>query len=144
MTLTGAQTVQNGNEHSEFARLKDLTIATKPDIGAAFERMASLLEGSGIEGTVQFRLFEGANQLLFTLAMGKQAVVVRKGGADGDSEAPDLEVIMKIEICWEIAKGAMSPLTAFGRGQIRVRGNYNLGKRMVAHLAGTPGRTDIC
>jgi putative sterol carrier protein len=57
---------------------------------------------------------------------------------------PDLEILTKRETWEQIARGTISPIEAFVTGQMRVRGNYKLGPKIIKHLAVSPGRIDIC
>ncbi|HEX2294102.1 MAG TPA: SCP2 sterol-binding domain-containing protein, partial [Actinomycetota bacterium] len=47
---------------------------------------------------------------------------------------PDVEVIVSAETWNEIAAGAISPLEAFGRGLMRVRGDVNVAWKVARKL----------
>jgi putative sterol carrier protein len=54
-------------------------------------------------------------------------------------ERPDVEIITRAETWWEIADGRLSPLEAFVKGRLRVRGKIELAKRIfLVDLAAAP------
>jgi hypothetical protein len=57
-----------------FARFGDLTRPGDPDAYVSFERMAKLLEGSGITGKVQFTILDGNDWKPFSLHLGARKV----------------------------------------------------------------------
>jgi putative sterol carrier protein len=64
----------------------------------------------------------------------------------GAEPAADAHIgLLTTEETWnEIAAGRLSPLDAFGDGKLRLRGDTRLASRLLEHLAGTPGRVQIC
>lgn len=74
------------------------------------------------------------------------AVRLRAAGSEADAELvnlPDLEIITDEKTWSEISKGAYSPLKAFLDGKLRVRGNADLGRRILKKLGSGAGETDI-
>jgi SCP-2 sterol transfer family len=121
-----------------IGKLKNLTPVGSPDtgVGETFGRMATLLQGSGITGTIQFHVMRADQDLPFTLTLGDKASVASPGSASN----PDLEVFVTLESWLEIASGALSPIEAAARGLIRVRGDHHLGLKAAALLTAIPGR----
>jgi len=123
-----------------FARFSNLTRPDDQDIYQSFHRMAELLEGSGIEGTFQFGLYEGTDWKRTAIRVTRaQAHVIENANVN-----PDFEILCKKEVWEQIAAGTRSPLDAFTKGELRVRGDYKFGPRILGHLASEPGRIDIC
>jgi putative sterol carrier protein len=123
-----------------FAHFGDLTRPGDLDVYVSFDRMAKLLEGSGITGKVQFSILDGANWKSRAIQLDTTGAKVHKEPL----KKVDLEILTRKETWEQIAKGSISPIEAFVTGKMRVRGNYKLGPRLIKHLAVTPGRIDIC
>jgi len=124
----------------EFVRFKDLTAKSKSDPAATIEEMASLLRNSKLRGSIQFHLLAGDEQHVHALSFGKGKPKTHKAAIP----KPNLVVTLNLADWWQIAKGAVSPLEVFGRGQMHVRGDYSLGLRVLAHLAANEGRLTLC
>jgi putative sterol carrier protein len=120
---------------NSYFRLRSLTGPTERDLGTTFQRMAELLEGSDERARLQFRILNGGRQLGWCLELAPQACQVRAEIIDH----PDFEIITKAETWWQIAGGLLSPLRAFTQGKMRVRGNIELGKRLLQQLASSEG-----
>jgi putative sterol carrier protein len=124
----------------EFARFKDLTAGGSADLPTTFRNMASLLEDAGFDVVMEFQIRQGKTFQPFSLRVENGASSAGPGPAD------DAHItLVTTEETWnEIAAGRLSPLDAFGDGQLRLRGDTGLGSRVLKHLAGTPGRVEIC
>lgn len=124
----------------EFARLQDLTDGGNADLPASFANMAALLENAGFDVRIEFHILvdQSFRQFSLRVAGGKSSA------AGGSSPDPDLHVITSQETWHEIARGGLAPLDAFGAGRLRLRGDTRLGVQVLKHLAGTPGRVEIC
>jgi putative sterol carrier protein len=114
-----------------YFTLRRLTGPTERDLGTTFQRMAELLEGSEESARVQFRILSGEKQLCWCLELAQKACQLRAERIDH----PDFEIIAKAETWWQIADGSLSPLRAFTQGKMRVRGNIELGERVLMRLA---------
>ena len=121
--------------HAYF-RLHKLTGPTQKYLGETFQRMAELLHanGAGESARLQFRILSDEKQSVWTLA------TVRKRWQVGEEEIerPDFEIITDAETWWEVADGRLSPFRAFLQGKMRVRGNIELGKRVLGRIASAP------
>jgi putative sterol carrier protein len=124
----------------EFARFKDLTADSTADLAATFRNMALLLEDAGFDVVMEFHIRRGQTFQKFSLR------VVDGTSTAGAEPAADAHIgLVTTEETWnEIAAGRLSPLDAFGDGKLRLRGDTGLGSRVLKHLAGTPGRVEIC
>jgi Putative sterol carrier protein len=120
---------------NSYFTLRSLMGPTEKDLGTTFQRMAELLEGSDEPARVQFRILNGEKQLCWCLELGPKACHVRAKSIDH----PDFEMITNAETWWQIAEGSLSPLRAFTQGKMRVRGNIELGKRILKRLALSEG-----
>src|SRR5262249_36127652 len=102
-------------------------------LGETFHRMAELLHEHAADesGRLQFRILSGEKQSVWTLAS------VRKRWQVGEEEMekPDFEIITDAETWWEVADGRLSPFRAFLQGKMRVLGNFELGKRVLARIS---------
>ena len=123
-----------------FARFADLTRPGDADPYVSFERFAKLLEGSGIEGKLQFKILDGGSWRVVGVNLATAGTHLQQGGFP----KPDLEIRTKLETWQQIAHGTLSPIEAFANGKMRVLGQYKLGPRIVRHLAASPGRIDLC
>jgi putative sterol carrier protein len=117
-----------------FVRIKPLVGPDRDELQATFSRMAELLADAGESGELQFRIV-GAEQRCYSVALGQ---------AHTKAERPSLEIVTRAQTWWEIAAGSVSPLQAMIDGKLRVRGDMELGERLLQHLAAAPGRTSIC
>ena len=125
---------------TDFVKLRDLTGPEEQDLGQTIERMAELLKSSGETGRVQFRFIDKEPGRDWCLELRGRQGAARAERLDG----PNLEVITRAKTWWGIAKGTLSPLDALLQGKLRIRGDAELGKRLLRHLAAAPGRTDPC
>jgi putative sterol carrier protein len=133
--------MQQGKESSPapFLRFRPLGVVSSDQLNSTFEQMAKSLTGTGLAGVARFTLATGGEQHSYTIELkgGKGAVVRR-------AAKPDFEVITGADTWLAIAIGALAPLDAFTGGQMRVRGDYRLGLRVLRELASGEGRLDIC
>jgi putative sterol carrier protein len=123
-----------------FATLKPLTRRHREDVGDALREMASLASKSAERGRIQLRLVRGEQSSVWTIELGGRAGKVTERA----SGKPNLELVTRDETWAQIAEGALSPLEAFLTGNLRIRGDAELGKRLVRHLAGDDGETEVC
>jgi putative sterol carrier protein len=125
----------------EFARFKDLTDGGRADLAATFRNMASLLEDAGFDVVIEFHV-RGAGRGFQTFSLR----VADSTSSSAAQPADDAHIgLVTTEETWnEIAAGRLSPLDAFGDGKLRLSGDTRLGSRVLKHLAGTPGRVEIC
>ena len=116
-----------------YFSLHKLTGPTRKSLGETFHRMAELLHEHAADesGRLQFRIVSGEKQTIWTLAS------VRKRWQVGEEEIkkPDFEIITDAETWWQIADGKLSPFRAFVQGKMRVRGDFELGKRVLARIS---------
>lgn len=124
-----------------FVRLQKLTDLTQADLAATFRRVAEILSTTRERQPLQlqFSLFQGeAEEPLVWCVVGS------KDGYNATqkrSERPDVEVITRAETWREIAEGRLSPLEAFVKGRLRVRGNLEMAKRIfLVDLASGPAQ----
>lgn len=109
-----------------FPRLGADGTALRP----TFEQFGRHLGKPGKRVVVLFRL---------TGERGDETVAVTAGpdgsSVDAGADAPDLEVLLTEDTWRQIAGGRLSPLEAFGRGRLRVRGPIRTAHALVARLA---------
>ena len=130
----------SGFGRPEFACFKDLAAGGTADLAATFRNMASLLEDAGFDVVMEFHIRSGQTFQTFSLrVVDGTSSAVAEPAADAH-----IELVTAEETWNEIAAGRLSPLDAFGDGKLRLRGDMGLGSRVLKHLAGTPGRVEIC
>jgi putative sterol carrier protein len=112
----------------------------KGDVGETFERLSELLKDSPDNGSIQFRIVDKDQPRYWNLRLDGQDCSVHLDRVD----KPDLEIITMAETWLQIAGGKLSPLVAFARHKMRIRGDEKLGKRLLKQLASSEGKTDIC
>jgi hypothetical protein len=110
--------------------LPKLARAGSTGIGASFEELAKVIGVSKETTTVTFRVTEPRKVHVWSLSSGPSGSRV----TTGDPQPPDLEVLLDAETWKQIAAGALSPLEAFGRGKMRIRGDLNLARRIVRRI----------
>jgi putative sterol carrier protein len=118
--------------HAYFS-LHKLTGPSRKSLGETFHRMAELLHENAADEAahLQFRILDGDRSSVWTLAS------VRKRWQVGEEEIkkPDFEIITDAETWWQVADGKLSPFRAFLQGKMRVRGDVELGKRVLARIS---------
>lgn len=122
-----------------YARLQPLTRSSERSVESSFKALASALRGSREEGILQFRLV-GGKERRYRLKMTKTSCSFDTR----ISKSFDLEIVTRAQTWHEIARGKLSPIEAFVRGKLRVRGDAELGKRLVTELTEDDGVVDIC
>lgn len=125
---------------TSYVTLRKLTEPTERDIDRTFGRMAELLRESGESGRVHFRIVDAQARLSWSLDLNREVCHARAEAI----EHPDLEVVTRRETWWQMAEGSLSPLDAIFQGKLAVRGDVELGKRLLKKLASSEGEVDIC
>jgi len=118
--------MQNG-----YFTLRKLRAPLEKDLEMTFQRMAELLKKSEEKARIQFRITDGEQESYWGLELGPTACRVHTKKA----ERPDFELITDAETWWQIAEGLLAPLRAFTQGKMRLRGDLELGKRILQRLA---------
>jgi len=122
--------MQNG-----YFTLRKLRAPLEKDLEMTFQRMAELLKKSEEKARIQFRITDGEQESYWGLELGPTACRVHTKKA----ERPDFELITDAETWWQIAEGLLAPLRAFTQGKMRLRGDLELGKRILQRLASPEG-----
>jgi putative sterol carrier protein len=124
-----------------FARLPPLIEPGSGDIEASVQRLAEVLSTSGESATLSLHLVGVAGIQRWHVRVEPKGATAGKGGAEG----PNLELVTSPGAWLEIASGELSPLSAFGAGRLRVRGDIALGRRLLRHTATAPDAVvDFC
>ncbi len=127
-------------KYTKYVTIRSLLGRKKGDVEGTFERLSEMLKDSPDKGSVQFRIVAKEQPRYWNLRLEAQGCTVHVDRLD----KPDLEIITPAETWLQIAGGKLSPLVAFARGKMRIRGDEKLGKRLLKQLASSEGRTDIC
>ena len=129
----------------EYAVLRDFvqSKAKGPpkELEPTLRRLAKALGESGEEGLVQVRIVgeQEPRRFQFKLTSKGCALEMKEAGK------PTLELIGREEAVWSILNGSLSPLEAFRRGVLRVRGDVKLGRRLLRQIASSPNaKFDVC
>jgi hypothetical protein len=126
-----------GATQGGYAVLPDLAEATGGDLDRVIGRLAEAIGQMGETGTVRLR-FSPAPQ-----AGERRSYVLHLAAADLDGASRNqVELLLAPATLMMIASGAYSPVRAFLDGKLRVRGDVDLAKRVLRHLAGPDGRVD--
>lgn len=137
---------------NRFALLKPLAERRRDDAGDALRNLARQLADTSERGRIRLRLVgrtEDESQTWDVELAPRRGAKVAKGARAGKAsrragKAPDLEIVTRAETWDGIAEGSLSPLEAFLCGKLRLRGDSELAKRIVRHLAADDGEVDIC
>lgn len=109
------------------------------DLQKVMERVAAGVGDAGERGALQVSLGadeDGAERRGWTISLeGHEARA-------GRVERPDVEMLASVETFWRLVDGSYSPVEAWRDGRLRVRGDEQLGKRVLRHLAGPEGKVD--
>ena len=104
------------------------------DLDETFQRIGEVVGASEVRARVHFGVVQGSGEgemvRSWTLELGPDACAVTAERVHG----PDLDVLVSEETWWRLAAGTVSPLEAFGRGDMRVRGDVRLAGRLVRQL----------
>jgi putative sterol carrier protein len=123
----------------QYAKLKRLVEPGEKDLDTAFARLAEMLQSSGEVAEAQFDIVRGRSRQQWTLALEPKGAVASSRAA----RRPDLRVMVTADTARQILDGELSPLDAFLSGNLRIRGDTELAKRLLKRVAGR-GETDIC
>ena len=125
-----------------YANLRKLSAREGEPLEDILKRAATHLEDFPEEAVVQVRLrattSTGESWGVRSLRISAQDRVVQSETVD----TPDLEIITTQDVFDRLAGGSYSPVQAFCDGNMRVRGDIELGKRLLAHLAGSGTQID--
>lgn len=123
-----------------YATLRPLAGRKKGDLEEMFRCIAERLGASGERGCVRFRILDGERHAQWHLDLEGETSRVHQEPV----ERPDLEIVTCQDTWRKIAEGKLSPLVAFAKRKLRVRGDENLGKRLLERLSAGDGKTEIC
>ncbi len=123
---------------NSYFTLRKLTTPTERDLGTTFQRMSELFKKTGEQARLQFQILSDEGQKFWSVEITAKGSKVHAGSVDN----PDFEIITSPETWWQIAEGALSPLRAFTQGKMRVRGDIELGKRLLQKLASSESNPD--
>jgi putative sterol carrier protein len=109
--------------------------AAKP--GATLERFAKSLRDWDDVLRIQFQLVQDDERTLFGVTAGQGSAKVERGHLP----KAQIEVITRRETWTAIAAGSLSPLEAVALGRLRFRGDPQLARHVLIHLAADPEAT---
>jgi putative sterol carrier protein len=127
-------------KYAKYVTIRSLLGRKKADVEGTFARMAELLKDSPDNGSIQFRIVDKDQPRYWNLRLDAQGCTVHVDRVN----KPDLEIITQAETWLQMAGGRLSPLVAFARRKMRIRGDEKLGKRLLKQLASSEGKMDIC
>jgi predicted lipid carrier protein YhbT len=120
---------------NSLSTAKPLIERKSHDLEALFRTMGERLTPSGEKGRLQFRIHDKSGNTNWVISLGD-------GGPRLDAskvDHPHLEILTQKETMLQMAEGTLTPTVAFYRGQMRVRGDIELGKRLLTHLGSPDG-----
>ena len=123
----------------KYATLRPLIQGRTRDVRKGLEKMLGSLKGFEGEARIQFRIVDKQVEH-WVLEVSPVQKAVRKVKL----ENPDFELLTRKETWTAIASGRLSPAEAFLQGEMRVRGNVELGRRVFERLAAPGGTLEIC
>lgn len=104
----------------------------KADLATTFERMAAAVGKGDRAALIRFAIRDGSATRVWSLVMTADGCKVSKA----KHARSDLEILTDAATWSSIAGGELSPLEAFGRGKMRVRGDIALARHVVRKLRG--------
>jgi hypothetical protein len=105
------------------------------DLETLFRTMGERLAACGEKGRLQFRIYDKSGNTNWVISLGDGSPKLETSRVDH----PHLEVLTQKETMLQMAEGSLTPTVAFYRGQMRVRGDVELGKRLLTHLGSPDG-----
>jgi putative sterol carrier protein len=122
-----------------FAKLKKLVETGEDDLEKSVSRLADVLKSSGEQAELQVDIVRGRTTKRWTVSLEpKSAAALEKA-----ARRPDLWILVSQGTWQQIAEGALSPVDAFLSGELRIRGDTELARRLLKR-AGDGGETDVC
>ncbi len=118
-----------------YVRLRSLIETPEDALGGVFQQIAAELPDGA--GSVQFRVVGDGEPRFWSANAGSEARAAK-------TDDPALEIVAKGDTYRRMADGSYSPLEAFLDGKMRVRGDADLGKRLLRKLGQPGGIVDIC
>ncbi len=123
----------------KFATLRPLIDVKTKSLHRGFAKMSQSLRKSKERGRIQFRIMgKKPEHWVLDLYQGRCTLSRTK------IEGADFEILTQRETWRAVASGKLSPAEAFLRGKMRVRGDVDLGKRVLEQLAAPGGDLEIC
>jgi putative sterol carrier protein len=101
------------------------------DFDATFARLAQLVGTSQEALSVRFHLADGDAVRSWSVDAGPEGGQVT---TEEPARPPGIELILDAETWKLIAEGTLTPLEAFGRGRMRVRGDIDVYRRFARRL----------
>jgi putative sterol carrier protein len=105
--------------------------------------MAAQLKNESVRGTVQFYIGERGNAQCFSLEVGGGACTVQECAKEGSAAVAQKRTVRigTREKTWmEMARGSLAPWDALNRGEILIRGDFELARALAAVLAVTEAK----
>ncbi len=125
--------------HYSF-RLRNVT-QDSPEEGldGSFRRMAQALATYETPITFQVQLLDGETSQSWCLELTPNGSTVQAEKRDH----PDFELMTHVHTWREIIAGSLAPFEAFVQGQMRVRGDVKLGRRLLRQIASPEDKPEI-
>lgn len=109
-----------------------LATSEQNELPAVFDRLSRAFSSWPRSGEVQFRITRDDQESSWSLHCGPEGGHV--WGVDQPVPDPDLEILVDEETWWQLVRGSISPLDAFGGGRMRVIGDLTLARHIVESL----------
>lgn len=134
-TETAARTLERFRRlpfFSDFsAPLPRLSQPDGVDLDRTFTTLASVVGARQEALSVRFHITDGDAARSWSVDAGPEGGRVTAGEP---AQPPGVELILDAETWQLIAEGTLSPLEAFGRGRMRVRGDIDVYRRFASRL----------
>ena len=124
-----------------YAVLKDVRIKGRDSPSEILQRFGSLAKSPKIRGVIQVTIIEADSTRTTARATFGQ---VRTKIAKSSKVRPRVELITAPETWSQIVACELSPIEAFLKGNMRVRGDVGLAQDLLTELAGSTGLTRLC
>jgi len=127
----------------QYAKVRLLSGQPEPEIEGTLRKLAERLSKSGEKGSLGVRLVgDHEREVWFVDFRKPEPRVERVADPAGNYREPiDFEVITRPDTWRGIASALLSPIEAFLRGELRLRGDAELAKKVVQKLA--TSKTDL-
>ncbi len=116
---------------SDFVRpFPDTLKGKRSDLAASFKQIAEAFGKARRASAIQFTIQDGRSTRRWCLTTTQEGSNV----SESATKNPDLEILTDAETWAEIASGEVAPLTAFGQGRVRVRGDIELARVLAKRM----------
>jgi len=126
----------------QYIKLRNLTTKQNEPVKDIIQRGIQEVQGLAEKAIIQFHVTRtpSAKAETYSVALTPSGAALRPD----NSTKPTLVVMLAYDTFYKIANGSYSPLQAFLDQDLRIVGNADIGKKIIAKLAGSGTQAAVC